>query len=203
MIYQNLFFHDPKQDEDSSWGNFQNPWAAPVQKNETYTLNEDRIKEIWDENLTPTSTLTEAPKNFYAQPTNDISELSSKMSEIKLLSPKSAVIQPPNRFESQSFFPSNYSPEQNNFSTDLRETSPTELFSLSELKASLKKEQFILTPGSPGSNALYDGNNNKHKAWMSTDILEMIAIRDMLYRRMKKTPNSRESLALCLRFTKT
>ena len=124
------------------------------------------------------------------------------MSEIKLLSPKSAVIQPPNRFETTNFFPTDFSLEQKSITPDMMDTSSREALSLSDLRASLKKEQFVLTPGSPGSNALYDGNNNKHKAWMNSDILEMIAIRDMLYRRMKKTPNSRESLALCLELAK-
>jgi hypothetical protein len=39
-------------------------------------------------------------------------------------------------------------------------------------------------------------DGSKHKAWMNQDILEMIEIRDKLYRRMKKSPNSREALTL-------
>ena len=64
----------------------------------------------------------------------------------------------------------------------------------------LKNELGALTSGLSNPNRIHlpqrKGDGTKHKPWMNQDILEMIDIRDKLYRRMKKSPQSREALAL-------
>lgn len=70
---------------------------------------------------------------------------------------------------------------------------------ISEELEQLKNELGALTSGAGGDRPALPqrkGDGTKHKPWMNQDILEMIDIRDKLYRRMKKAPQSREALAL-------
>lgn len=108
------------------------------------------------------------------------------------------------QFQQNSQFPQSNQFESNNFSQSNQfqhdSTNDDASSDVSEELEILKNELGALTSGLSNPNRVHlpqrKGDGTKHKPWMNQDILEMIDIRDKLYRRMKKSPQSREALAL-------
>ncbi len=172
--------------EVNSWNNnFGNKWQNQQHQNSQNQSNNSNFQQNNNNNNGFRNNFNKPPQMF--QPP-------SKNYQVSDFAPKMEFPSQIDHFKTTGCNNQNH-PQQHHDSTNDDASSD-----VSEELEILKNELGALTSGLSNPNRIHlpqrKGDGTKHKPWMNQDILEMIDIRDKLYRRMKKSPQSREALAL-------